>query len=123
MRSAEFVHSDPENSPYADQYIAGLLDYGFWRARPDDGVGLMFTYIEMSGVLSGVQAEQLELGVPVSNSATGPQGHEMILEANYNIHVYRGVDFRPEFQYIFRPNAEGEIPNAAAFGFKASVQF
>ena len=118
-----FVHSDPENSPYADQYIAGLLDYGFWRARPDDGVGLMFTYIEMSGVLSGVQAEELELGVPVSNSATAPQGHEMILEANYNIHVYRGVDFRPEFQYIFRPNAEGAIPNAAAFGFKASVQF
>ena len=118
-----FVHSDPENSPYANQYIAGLLDYGFWHARPSDGVGLMFTYIEMSGVLSGVQAEELELGVPVSNSANAPQSHEMILEANYNIHVYRGVDFRPEFQYIFRPNAEGTIPNAAAFGFKASVQF
>ena len=51
------------------------------------------------------QAEEQELGLPISNAATGVQTHEMILEANYNIHVYRGVDFRPEFQYVFRPNA------------------
>ena len=47
----------------------------------------------------------------------------MIDEVNYNIHVYRGVDFRPEFQYIVRPNAQSTIRNAAAFGFKASVEF
>jgi porin len=47
----------------------------------------------------------------------------MIVEVNYNIHVYRGVDFRPEFQYIVRPNAQSTIRNAAVFGFKASVEF
>jgi porin len=47
----------------------------------------------------------------------------MIFEANYNIHVYRGVDFRPEFQYVIRPNAQTNIRNAAVFGFKASVEF
>jgi hypothetical protein len=58
----------------------------------------------MSGALGKVQAEESELGLPFSNAATGIQTHEMILEANYNIHVYRGVDCRPEFQYIIRPH-------------------
>ncbi len=118
-----FVHNNEQNSTYGDQYYAGLLDYGFWRARPEDGVGLLFSYFSMSGALGKVQAEELELGLPISNAATGIQTNEMILEANYNIHVYRGVDFRPEFQYVVRPNAQANIRNAAVFGFKASVQF
>ena len=61
--------------------------------------------------------------MPLSNGATGVQTHEMILEANYNIHVYRGVNFRPEFEFVFRPNAQSNIRNAAVFGFKANVVF
>jgi porin len=118
-----FIHNNPGNSTYQDQYFAGLLDYGFWRARPEDGVGLLFTYFQMSGALGKVQSEELALGLPLSNAATGVQTHEMILEVNYNIHLYRGLDFRPEFQYVFRPNAQSNIRNAAVFGFKASVQF
>jgi porin len=118
-----FVNNNANNSSYAQQYIVGLLDYGFWHARPKDGAGLLFTYFAESGALGKVQAEQVELGIPVSNSATGIQTNEMIVEVNYNIHVYRGVDFRPEFQYIVRPNAQSTIRNAAAFGFKASVEF
>ena len=118
-----FVHNNADNSPYEDQYFAGLLDYGFWRARPEDGVGLLFTYISMSGALGNVQAQELELDLPFSNAATGVQTHEMVLEVNYNIHVYRGLDFRPEFEYVIRPNAQANIRNAAVFGFKASVQF
>jgi MFS family permease len=94
-----------------------------YRARPQDGIGVLFTYFAMSGALGKVQAQQLKLGIPVSNSATGIQTNEMIFEANYNIHVYRGVDFRPEFQYVIRPNAQTNIRNAAVFGFKASVEF
>jgi porin len=120
---AGFINNNADNSSYAQQYIAGLLDYGFWHARPQDGAGLLFAYFAMSGALGKAQAEQSELGIPFSNSATGIQTNEMILELNYNIHVYRGVDFRPEFQYIVRPNAQSNIRNAAAFGFKASVEF
>jgi porin len=117
------INNNADNSTYAQQYFAGLLDRGFWQARPEDTIGLLFTYFAMSGALGKVQAQQVELGLPVSNSATGIQTNEMILEANYNIHVYRGVDFRPEFQYVFRPNAQANIHNAAVFGFKASVEF
>ncbi|HEX4172741.1 MAG TPA: carbohydrate porin [Acetobacteraceae bacterium] len=120
---AGFVNNNADRVVYGQQYIFGLLDQGFWQARPEDAMGLLFTYFSMSGALGKVQAQQVELGLPVSNSATGIQGHEMILEANYNIHVYRGVDFRPEFQYVFRPNAQSNIRNAAVFGFKANVEF
>jgi porin len=120
---AGFVNNNADNVAYAQQYFVGLLDRAFWQARPEDTIGLLFTYFAMSSALGKVQAQQVALGLPVSNSATGIQTNEMILEANYNIHVYRGVDFRPEFQYVVRPNAQSTIHNAAVFGFKANVEF
>ena len=77
----------------------------------------------MSGSLSHVQALEAEFGLPFSNAATGRQTHEMILEANYDIHVARGLTFMPDFQYVFRPNAQASIPDAAVLGFKAHVAF
>ncbi len=117
------VVNNADNSAYAQQYFAGLLGRGFWHARPEDGFALLFSYFTISGPLGKVQAEQLELGLPISNNATGVQTNEMVLEANYNIHVYRGVDFRPDLQYIIRPNAQANIHNAVVLGFKASVEF
>jgi porin len=118
-----YIHNNPDNSAYATQYFAALVDNGFWRARPLDTISLLFTYFGMSGTLAGVQAEQQALGLPLSNSATAPQGHEMILEADYNIHVYRGVDFRPNFQYVINPNAQANIKNAAVLGVKFHIEF
>ena len=120
---AGLVHNDGTNSPYEQQYFAGFLDQGFWHDRPKDTIGLLFSYIAMSGTLRGVQGQELELGIPLTNSATGVQTHEMIFEANYNIHAYEGVEFRPEFQYIIRPNAQSTIRDAAVLGFKLNVEF
>jgi porin len=118
-----FVHNDPENSVYAEQYFVGLLDRGFWSDRPQDTAALLFTCNTVSGALGKVQAQEAELGIPFSNDATGIQAHEMILEVNYDIHVYRGLSFQPDFQYVFRPNAQSNIRNAAVFGFRAHVVF
>lgn len=118
-----FIHNDPRNSVYAEQYFAGLLARGFWTARPADTIGLLFTYNTVSGQLGKAQALEQEFGLPFSNNATGIQSHEMILEANYDIHVFRGVNFEPDFQYVFRPNAQGNTKDAAVFGFKSHVSF
>jgi len=118
-----FVHNDPNNSPYAEQYFAGALDQGFWRARPKDTVGLLFSYNTVSGALGKAQTREAELGIPFSNNATGVQRREMILEVNYDIHVAQGLNFQPEFQYVFRPNAQSNLHDAAVFGFKAHVAF
>jgi hypothetical protein len=36
---------------------------------------------------------------------------------------HRLSTFRPEFEYMFQPNAQSNIRNAAVFGFKAHVEF
>jgi porin len=120
---AGFIHNNPINSVYAEQYFLGALDRGFWAARPNDAVAMLFTYNTVSGQLGNVQAREMELGLPLSNNATGVQSHEMILEVNYNIHVYRGLSFQPDFQYVIRPNAQANIHDAAVFGFRAHVWF
>jgi porin len=120
---AGFIRNDPNNTTYAEQYFAGLLDRGFWAARPQDSVNLLFTYVSVSPRLTYIEDVERERGLPFSNGATGIQTHEMMLEVNYDIHVFRGVTFRPEFQYVFQPNAQASIRDAAVFGFHAHVQF
>ena len=118
-----FIHNDPTRSTYAKQYFAGLLDHGFWIARPEDTIGLLVSYNTVSGMLGKVQVAEQELGLTISNNATGPQTHEIILEANYDIHVTKGVNVQPEFQYLLHPNAQASSHDAAVLGFKAHVEF
>lgn len=120
---AGLIKNDGNNTQYDSQYFLGLLDRGFWAARPDDGIGLLATYVAISGRLSNVEAVEQAVDLPLSNNATGIQSHEVILETNYDIHVTRGLNFQPDFQYVIRPNAQSNIPNAAVFGFKAHVSF
>jgi porin len=118
-----FVHNDPNNSAYAEQYFAGLLDRGFWQTRPADTIALLFINETISGRLGNVQGVQQALDLPYSNGATGIQTHEEILEANYNIHVYRSVSLQPDLQYVIHPNAQPDIGNALVLGFRAHVGF
>lgn len=117
------MHNDPNNSAYAEEYFAGALVGNFWRARPKDVVGLLFSYNTVSGRLGRGQGIEQEFGLPISNGATGIQTHEMVLEANYDVRVFRGVNFEPDFQYISRPNAQSNIKDAVVFGFKTHITF
>lgn len=120
---AGFIYNDPSNTQYARQYFVALLDHGFWDARPQDGAGILFTYVDASHRLATVEGIEQTLGLPLSNNATGVQSHEALLEINYDIHVFRGVHFQPDFQYVFRPNAQANIHDAMVFGFRARVEF
>ncbi len=44
------------------------------------------------------------------------------VELNYQIHVFRGVTFAPDFQYFIRPNGQANLPDAALIGFKTHIQ-
>jgi porin len=120
---AGFIHNDPNNSTYAEQYIAGAVLRGFWTARPHDAIGLLFLHDTISGRLGAVQGVEQALALAYSNNATGIQSNESLIEANYDVQVYRGVNFTPDFQYVIHPNAERAIRDAAVFGFKAHVEF
>ena len=118
-----YIHNDPSTSVYADQYFAALLDRSFWKARPQDTVGVLFTYLNTSPQLAQQQQLDLNYGLPIANGASGVQRHMQVLEANYDIHVYRGVNFEPDFQYVFRPNAVNNIKDAIVLGFKSHIAF
>ena len=118
-----YDHNDPTTSVYAEQYFVGALDRSFLQARPLDTVGVLFSYVNTSPYL--VKAEDLEtqLGLPLTGGVTGVQRHEEIIEVNYDAHVYRGINFQPEFQYVIRPNGQANIKDAAVLGFKTHIAF
>jgi len=120
---AGYTHGDPSFSNYSNQVFVAALDTDFWAARPKDTIGLLFNYTGISGRLGKEQALDLEAGIPVVDNATGIQTHSALIELNYDIHVTTGVNFAPDFQYFFRPNAQSNTKDAAVFGFKSHVNF
>lgn len=125
---AGFIHNNQSTMIYHNELYAGVVDQGFWHARPEDAIGLMFIYQTVSGQLTSAERLDQEFGLPYTNSDTGVtatsvQTNEEVLEANYDIHVYRGVNLMPDFQYIIHPNAQTDIPNAVVLGLKAHVEF
>lgn len=117
------VHNDPSTYARADQVYVGLLDQDFWKARPKDIVGLLYTHQTMNGRLSGEQSLDIDYGLTIANSASGVQRHQDLLELNYDIHIMNGVTFEPDFQYIFRPNAQANLADAAVLGFRSHISF
>jgi porin len=126
---AGFYHNDDNTSTRTSQGEVGLIDHGFWKARPQDGISAAFSYLEVSDQVSKTEALQQELGLPITgtgqfydSSTPGVQSHTYNFEVNYQIHVFRGVTFAPDFQYFIRPNAQANLSNAAVIGFKSHIQ-
>ena len=125
-----FYHNDDNTSTRTSQGEFGLIDHGFWKARPQDGISAAFSYIDVSDALGKTEALQQELGLPINgtggtyydSSTRGVQSHTMNIELNYQIHVMRGVTFAPDFQYFIRPNAQSNIGDAAVIGFKSHIE-
>lgn len=125
-----FYHNDPSTSTRNDQYEFAMLDRGFWKARPQDLVGVAFSYMQVSNALTRTEELQQELGLPITgngaqfynDSKPGIQSHTMDIEATYQIHVMRGVTFAPDFQYFIRPNAQANLHDAALLGFKTHIE-
>ncbi|MGI4945925.1 MAG: carbohydrate porin [Janthinobacterium lividum] len=100
-----------------------MIVRGFSTVRPQDAISLLFIYDKVSGILGHVQAAERRLGVPLGNGATGVQTHEELMEVNYDIHLYAGLGFAPDVQYVHQPNAQSSIRDAVVFGFKSHIEF
>ena len=120
---AGYAHGNQQFSDYTDQVFAGALLRDFWKARPADTIGFLFNYARVSSYLGKEQALDIQYGLPIANGATGVQTHQELIELNYDIHVYRGVNFEPVFQYYWRVNGQSNIPDAAFLGFKSHISF
>ncbi len=115
----------------ANWFTVGLVDHGFWSARPDDGAAIGFVYAIMPPGVRKTEQLQQKLGLPITgdayglpfngNAVTGVQSTWPMLELQYQIHVTRGVTVSPDFQYYFRPNAQSNLPPAAFVGFRTHI--
>ncbi len=94
-----YAHDSPGNSLYQHFVWVGMLYSGFWKARLDDQIGLAFTYYQVSPDLTSTQRLEQAFGLPPTYQY-GVQTYAMVLEANYNIPVYRGVQLQPEFEWF-----------------------
>lgn len=120
---AAFAHNNPDTSLFEHFVWAGLLNRGFWAARPEDEFGFAITYYKVSYQLTATQDLQRDLGLPFSGGAFGVQSHAFVLEANYALPIYRGADVQPEIEYFIRPGAQKAVPNALVLGLKTHVLF
>lgn len=118
-----YSFSDGNTSVINQLVFAGLIDRGFWKARPNDQFNLGFTWYEVSNSLSRAQGLDQVLGLPLAEGAYGVQGTAYVVEASYNLPVYRGIQMQPEFEYFIRPGGARAVPNAAVLGLKTHVLF
>lgn len=112
----------PQTQTRAQQYTIGVLDRGFWKSRPLDGLGLNFSYTHVSDDLTRSQRLFVEQGRPIPNGSLFPQTSAYNVEALYQIHIMRGVTFAPDFQYYFNPGGQHQLKNQALIGFKSHIE-
>lgn len=117
-----YAHDSPDDSLFQHFVWVGMLYSGFWKQRPDDQIGLAFTYYQVSPSLTRTENLEQQFGLPPTYPF-GVQSHAMVLEANYNIPVWPGVQLQPEFEYFIRPGGVSSVRNAVVLGLKTHVLF
>jgi porin len=120
---ATYAHDQSATTLFNDFIWAGILDRGFWSARPHDQIGFGFTWYDVSNQLTRTERLQSALNMPLSGGARGVQTHAMVLEANYGIEITPGLLIQPELEYFIRPGGTHSVPNAFLVGVKTHVDF
>jgi porin len=120
---AGYTQGDGKVDVFHNYVFAGLLDSAFWTARPEDTAGLFFTYAKISRNLRAEQMLETQWDLPLSDVANGIQKRELVMEANYDVHVSTGINLTPDVQYVVRPGGISRYPNAVLVGLKTHMQF
>ena len=82
-----------------------------------------FGGVIFNGMICGRPFDTQGLAVTWANFTAAGQTYEMVVEWNYGIEVTKWFTFQPDFQWIVRPGATGQIPNALVVGAQAVLDF
>jgi porin len=82
--------------------FGGAVANGLIACRPFDTQGFALTWV---------------------NRTVPGQTYELVLEWNYGVHVTPWFTFQPDVQWVIRPGATGQIPNALVLGAQAVIDF
>jgi len=116
------VFNDPDTALRDREFYAGVVDRGFWHARPLDTIGVAFSTVHIARGVQRTEELYRAQGRALPQRASGIQRHEEIIEANYALPIGRAAIFQPDVQYYIRPNGQGNLRNALMLGFRAHVE-
>jgi porin len=115
-----------EGGPGSDQ---GLTPWGALTLAPDQQIntipfsaagGLVY-----QGLIAGRDDDLTALAVYYGrfSDKLEDQNAETVIEANHRLQLAPWLYVTPDFQYIFRPNGQSDIDDAAVFGGEIGIEF
>jgi carbohydrate-selective porin OprB len=95
-----------------------------WAQGPNTvNDGAAFGGVVLNGLIASRPYDTQGFAATWVNRTVPGQTYELVLEWNYGIEVMRWLRFQPDLQWVIRPGATGQIPNALVLGAQASIDF
>jgi porin len=107
---------DKNTAVYDSYYSAGAVRRGTFKARPKDMAGFAVTWLGINDRRQRAQADAVLL-----NGTGAIQTEETNVEAFYAIQATGWLVVRPNIQFIDRPGATGNLPDAWVSGLTLRV--
>jgi porin len=110
----------------AEEVPAGITVLGgaSWAQGPNTVNDVAaFGGVIANGMIASRPFDTQSFAVTWANRTVPGQTYELVLEWNYGIEVTRWFTFQPDLQWIIRPGATGQIPNALVLGAQAVIDF
>jgi len=104
---------DEDKSPMPYFFNGGLIYEGLLPARPSDKTSL--------GFYSTIFSE--DLGSAERAARLASQTSETDIELNHQVQLNNWLYFRPNIQYVIKPNGLTTIPNALVLGLEIGLTF
>jgi porin len=120
------VMGGPSDRNLSNLFIEGGVNWlAPFAERPDDTVGLAFSYLGISPAAQAYSRDLVSFGRATSTYA----GNETVLEATYQATITNWLTLQPDLQFVFNPgagipNALGSrpLPNALVIGMRATFR-
>lgn len=116
---AAYTKGDSNVAPFGHAWEIGAVWKGPVTRRPRDYLAVAFASAQINPRTTRYQQDRNQ----VAPGAGGTQTYERIVELTYNLQVAPWLSVRPSLQYIIRPGATGDIPDAFVVGLGTHVEF
>ncbi len=105
------------------QYSLGFLMRGMVKSRPADAIGVNASWVQVSRSVVHAQREAVRRNGKLPRHVRFPQDGGGVIEAFYQMHVWRGVSIAPDLQYYINPGLQPGLRNQLLLGVKTHVEF
>lgn len=105
------------------QFSLGFLMRGMIASRRGDTIGLNASWVRVSRAVRRAQREAYRGQGRLRRRALMPQSEGGVIEAFYQLHVWRGVSVAPDIQYSINPGLQEGLRNQLLLGVKTHIEF